>query len=127
MSEKKTIKIETDSKKVTSKETEPEQTTPDEKTIKGEGVPMKALEAKLESLSVTAADSATLSLATRMDALQQHIRQLEEKTTDCHREVHEKLSHLSAKVDEMKASSKTSLDLNTIGITATEGEAWRSA
>ena len=49
MSEKKTIKIETDSKKVKSKETEPEQTTPDEKTINGEDDPMKALEAKFEA------------------------------------------------------------------------------
>ncbi len=49
MSEKKTIKIETDSKKVKSKETEPEQTTPGEKTINGEDDPMKALEAKFEA------------------------------------------------------------------------------
>ena len=49
MSDKKTIKIETDSKKVKSKETEPEQTTPDEQTINGEDDPMKALEAKLEA------------------------------------------------------------------------------
>ena len=49
MSEKKTIKIETDSKKVKSKETEPEQTTPDKKTINGEEDPMKALEAKFEA------------------------------------------------------------------------------
>jgi len=49
MSEKKTIKIETDSKKVKSKETEPEQTTPDKKTINGEEDPMKGLEAKFEA------------------------------------------------------------------------------
>jgi len=49
MSEKKTIKIETDSKKVKSKETEPEQTTPDEKTINGEDDPMEALETKFEA------------------------------------------------------------------------------
>ena len=49
MSEKKTIKIETDSKKAKSKETEPEQTTPDEQTINGEEDPMKALEAKFEA------------------------------------------------------------------------------
>ena len=49
MSEKKTIKIETDSKKVKSKETEPEQTTPAEQTINGEDDPMKALEAKFEA------------------------------------------------------------------------------
>ena len=49
MSEKKTIKVETDSKKVKSKETEPEQTTPDEQTINGEEDPMKVLEAKFEA------------------------------------------------------------------------------
>ena len=49
MSEKKTIKIETDSKNAKSKETEPEQTTPDEQTINGEDDPMKVLEAKLEA------------------------------------------------------------------------------
>jgi molecular chaperone GrpE len=49
MSDKKTIKIETDSKKIKSRETEPEQTTPDEQTINGEEDPMKALEAKLEA------------------------------------------------------------------------------
>ncbi|MEE4604196.1 MAG: nucleotide exchange factor GrpE [Desulfobacteraceae bacterium] len=49
MSEKKTIKIETGSKKVKSKENEPEQTTPDEQTINGEEDPMKALEAKFEA------------------------------------------------------------------------------
>jgi molecular chaperone GrpE len=51
MSEKKTIKIETDSnsKKVKSKETEPEQTTPDEQTVNDEDDPMKALEAKFEA------------------------------------------------------------------------------
>jgi molecular chaperone GrpE len=49
MSEKKTIKIETGSKKVKSKENEPEQTTPEEQTINGEEDPMKALEAKFEA------------------------------------------------------------------------------
>ena len=49
MSEKKTIKIETDSKKIKSKETEPEQTMPDEQIINGEDDPMKALEAKFEA------------------------------------------------------------------------------
>ena len=49
MSEKKTIKIETGSKKVKSKENEPEQTTPDQQTINGEEDPMKALEAKFEA------------------------------------------------------------------------------
>jgi molecular chaperone GrpE len=46
MSEKKTIKIETDSKKVESREIEPEQTAPDEQTINDEDDPMKTLEAK---------------------------------------------------------------------------------
>ena len=49
MSEKKTIKIETDSKKVKSKEIEPEQTTPDEQIIDDEDDPIKALEDKLEA------------------------------------------------------------------------------
>jgi molecular chaperone GrpE len=49
MSEKKTIKIEAGSKKVKSKENEPEQTTPDQQTINGEEDPMKALEAKFEA------------------------------------------------------------------------------
>jgi molecular chaperone GrpE len=49
MSEKKTIKIETGSKKVKSEENEPEQTMPDEQTINGEEDPMKALEAKFEA------------------------------------------------------------------------------
>jgi molecular chaperone GrpE len=49
MSEKKTIKIETDSKKAESKKTEPEQTTPDEQIINGEEDPMKALEAKFKA------------------------------------------------------------------------------
>ena len=49
MSEKKTIKIETDSKKAEGKKAEPEQTTPDEQAINGEEDPMKALEAKFEA------------------------------------------------------------------------------
>ena len=49
MSEKKTIKIETDSKKVKSKEIEPEQSTPDEQTINDEEDLMKALETKFEA------------------------------------------------------------------------------
>ena len=49
MSEKKTIKIETESKKDKSKEAEPEEITPDEKTINGEDDPIKALEAKFEA------------------------------------------------------------------------------
>jgi molecular chaperone GrpE len=49
MSEKKTIKIETDSKKVKSKEAEPEQTTSGEQTINDEDDPIKALEAKFEA------------------------------------------------------------------------------
>ncbi len=49
MSEKKTIKIETDSKEAKNKEAETEQTTPDEEAINGEEDPMKALEAKFEA------------------------------------------------------------------------------
>jgi molecular chaperone GrpE len=49
MSEKKIIKIETDSKKANSKEGEPEQTTSDEKIINDEEDPIKALEAKCEA------------------------------------------------------------------------------
>ena len=49
MSEKTTIKIEAGSKKVKSKENEPEQTTPDEQAINGEEDPIKALEAKFEA------------------------------------------------------------------------------
>ena len=49
MSEKKTIKIQTDSKKAKSEEIEPEATTPDEQIINGEENPVKELEAKLEA------------------------------------------------------------------------------
>jgi molecular chaperone GrpE len=49
MSEKKTIKIETDSKKAKSEEAEPEQTAPDEQIINGEEDPVKAMEAKFEA------------------------------------------------------------------------------
>ena len=49
MSEKKTIKIQTDSKKAESRETEPEATTPDEQIINDEVDPVKDLEAKLEA------------------------------------------------------------------------------
>ena len=49
MSEKKTIKIQTDSKKAESREIEPESATPDEHTPNGEGEPIKELEAKLEA------------------------------------------------------------------------------
>ena len=49
MSEKKTIKIQTDSKKAKSEEIEPEATTPDEQIINGEDNPVKELEAKLEA------------------------------------------------------------------------------
>ena len=49
MSEKKTIKIETDSKEAKNKDAETEQTTPDEQAINGEEDPMKALEAKFEA------------------------------------------------------------------------------
>jgi molecular chaperone GrpE len=49
MSEKKTIKVQTDSKKAKCEEIEPEATTPDEQIIKGEENPVKELEAKLEA------------------------------------------------------------------------------
>ena len=49
MSEKKTIKIQTDSKKDKGKKTEPKSTAPDDKIIKSEEDPIKELEAKLEA------------------------------------------------------------------------------
>jgi molecular chaperone GrpE len=49
MSEKKAIKIRTDSKKAKSKEIEPQATTLDEQIINGEADPIKELEAKLEA------------------------------------------------------------------------------
>jgi molecular chaperone GrpE len=49
MSEKKAIKIQTDSKKAKSKEIEPQATTLDEQIINGEADPIKELEAKLEA------------------------------------------------------------------------------
>ena len=49
MSEKKTIKIQTDSKKAESREAEPESTPPDEQIINDEVDPVKDLEAKLEA------------------------------------------------------------------------------
>ena len=49
MSEKKTIKIQTESKKVENREIEPEATTPNEQTINGDDDPIKELEAKLEA------------------------------------------------------------------------------
>jgi molecular chaperone GrpE len=49
MSEKKTIKIQTDSKKANNREVEPESTPPDEQIIKGDDDPIKELEAKLEA------------------------------------------------------------------------------
>jgi len=48
MSEKKTIKIQTDSRKAKNK-VEPESATPDEQIINGEDDPIKELEAKLEA------------------------------------------------------------------------------
>ena len=53
MSEKKTIKIQTDSKKAKNGEVEPESTTPDEKIINGDADPIKGLEAKLEEAGET--------------------------------------------------------------------------
>jgi len=49
MSEKKTIKIQTDSKKAESRDTEPDSTPPDENILNDEDDPIKELEAKLES------------------------------------------------------------------------------
>ena len=49
MSEKKTIKIETDSEKAKDREIEPEETAPEEKAITDEDDSIKALEAKLEA------------------------------------------------------------------------------
>ena len=49
MSGKKTIKIQTDSKKAESREIEPESTTPDEQIVNDQDDPIKELEAKLEA------------------------------------------------------------------------------
>jgi molecular chaperone GrpE len=49
MSEKKTIKVQTDSKKTKSGEDEPEATAPEEQITIGDDDPIKALEAKLEA------------------------------------------------------------------------------
>ncbi len=49
MSEKKTIKIQTDSKKTKNTKIKPESTTPEETIINGEEDPVKELEAKLEA------------------------------------------------------------------------------
>ena len=49
MSEKKTIKVQTDSKKAKSGEIEPEATPPEEQIINGDDDPIKELEAKLEA------------------------------------------------------------------------------
>ena len=49
MSEKKAIKIQTESKKAKSKEIEPEATPPEEQIINGDDDPIKELEAKLEA------------------------------------------------------------------------------
>ena len=49
MSEKKSIKIQTDSKKAENKKNQPESTTPDDQPISGEDNPIKELEAKLET------------------------------------------------------------------------------
>jgi molecular chaperone GrpE len=49
MSEKKSIKIQTDSEKAESKVIEPESTAPDEKILNGEDDVIKELEAKLDS------------------------------------------------------------------------------
>ena len=49
MSQKKSIKIQTDSKKAENEKMEPESTMPDEKIINNEDDPLKELEAKLEA------------------------------------------------------------------------------
>ena len=49
MSDKKSIKIQTDSKKANSEEIEPEETQPDKQVIDDEKDPIKELEAKLEA------------------------------------------------------------------------------
>jgi molecular chaperone GrpE len=49
MSGKKTIKIQTDSKKAQNREIEPESTPPDEQIANGQDDPIKELEAKLEA------------------------------------------------------------------------------
>ena len=46
---KKTIKIQTDSKKAQNREIEPESTPPDEQIVNGQDDPIKELEAKLEA------------------------------------------------------------------------------
>ena len=57
MSQKKSIKIQTDSKKVENREIEPESATPDEKIIHSEDDPLKELEAKLEAKEKEAEDT----------------------------------------------------------------------
>jgi molecular chaperone GrpE len=57
MSQKKSIKIQTDSKKVENTKIEPESTTPDEKIINSEDDPLKELEAKLEAKEKEAEDT----------------------------------------------------------------------
>jgi molecular chaperone GrpE len=57
MSQKKSIKIETDSKKVENTKIEPESTTPDEKIINSEDDLLKELEAKLEAKEKEAEDT----------------------------------------------------------------------
>ena len=57
MSQKKTIKIQTDSEKVKKTKIEPESATPDEKIIHSEDDPLKELEAKLEAKEKEAEDT----------------------------------------------------------------------
>ena len=49
MSEKKSIKIQTDSKKAKNRKNQPESATPEDQTLNGENDPIKELEAKLET------------------------------------------------------------------------------
>jgi len=57
MSQKKSIKIQTDSKKVENTKIEPESTPPDEKIINSEDDPLKELQAKLEAKEKEAEDT----------------------------------------------------------------------
>ena len=57
MSEKKSIKIQTDSKEVENEKSQPESTTPDDPITNGEDDPIKELEAKLEAKEKEAVES----------------------------------------------------------------------
>ena len=57
MSEKKSIKIQTDSKEVENEKSQPESTTPDDPITNGKDDPIKELEAKLEAKEKEAVES----------------------------------------------------------------------